>query len=138
MSTFSQKLNLANFTCTFGDKFLLLDMFEQIVLPAFQGGHNRTHGNACYFLLDVKLIKYGDEELVIAGRLIKDTTVERDQFIDGGSLVKDRQVLKSAPSSFFALILSNHKLLYVRENSGAPPISAFEATITKFFNDCYK
>lgn len=138
MSTFSQKLNLANFTCTFGDKFLLLDMFEQVVLPAFQGNHIRTHGNARYFLFDVKLLKYGDEELVIAGRLIKDTTVERDQFINDGNLVKDRQVLKSAPSSFFALILSNHKLLYVRENPGAPPISAFEATIAKFFNDCYK
>nr|WP_314545739.1 hypothetical protein [uncultured Massilia sp.] len=138
MSTFSQKLNLANFTCTFGDKFLLLDMFDQVVLPAFQGKLTRTYGNASYFLHGVKLIKYGDEELVIAGRLIKDTTVERDQFIDAGSLVKDRQVLKSSPSSFFALILSNHKLLYVRENVGAPPISAFEATIAKFLNDCYK
>ena len=138
MPTFTQKLNLANFTCTFGDKFVLLDMFDTIVLPAFQGGYRRTHGSATYFLLGVTLIKYGENELVLAGRLIKDTKVERDQFVSGGSIVKDRQTLQSAPSSFFALILSNHKLLYVRENQGAPPISAFETTIEHFLNQQYE
>ena len=134
MSTFTQKLNLANFTCTFGDKFVLLDMFDTIVLPAFQSGYTRTHGSATYFLLGVTLIKYGDNELVLAGRLIKDTKVERDQFVSGGNIVKDKQTLQSAPSSFFAIILSNHKLLYVRENSGAPQISAFETTIEHFLH----
>ena len=109
-------------------------MFDLLVLPAFKGTYSRTHGNARYFLMGVTLIKYGETEMVLAGRLIKDTKVERDQFISNGNLIKDKQTLLSAPSSFFALILSNHKLLYVRENVGAPPISAFETTIENFLN----
>ncbi len=138
MSSFSQKLNLANFTCTFGDKFVLLDMFDDVVLPAFTGKHSRTHGSSRYFLLGVTLIKYDETELILGGRIIKDTTIERDQFYSDGNIVKDRQTLLSAPSSFFALILSSHKLLYVRENVGAPPISAFEATMANFINQEYK
>lgn len=135
---FNTKMNLANFTCKFGEKFVMLDFFEEVVLPAFIGKNVRKFGDAQYSILNPTLLKFGDGELAISGRFVKDTIIERSQVLVNGELVEDRQEMESAPTSFFMLFLSNHKLLYVRENSGAAPLSSFASTISLFLGDAYK
>ncbi len=34
--SYMKKLEFANFTCKFGDRFKLLDLFEEIVYPSFK------------------------------------------------------------------------------------------------------
>lgn len=139
MSKFSQKLNLANFTCRFGEKLVMLDLFDEVVAPAFTDAkQRRTFGDTAFSLLDPSLVKFADGELAFAGRLVKDTIVEREQIMVEGKIKKDYARLESAPTSFFVLLLSNHKLLYVKETKNAPAISQFEATMSLFVGAKYK
>lgn len=135
MARFQQTLNVANFICRFGDSDVLLDMAEDIVIPAFLGQYSRTYADTNYFFIETKLIDVSTQnepELAIIGRYVKAGRVSRDQVYVGGKIVKDHQELDSAPTSFFVLMLSNHKLLYVRENSGAPGLTSFSSTIEAF------
>ena len=136
MGNYSQKLNLANFICKFGEKFVLLDLADEIVIPAFTDeSFKRKYADTNYFFHGVELINLSTSEkneMAIAGRLVKETTVSRSQILKDGEIIKDYQELSSAPTSFFVLLLSNHKLLFVRENSGAPSIQIFESTILSF------
>jgi hypothetical protein len=138
MGTFAQKMNLANFTCTFGEKYVLLDMFDEVVSPAFTGKHTRTYSDSTYFLLDVGVFLYDSDEVVVSGRIVKNTTIGREQLYRDGKIVADRQQIESAPTSFFVLRLSDHKSLYVRENSGAPGIGTFSSTISAFIKAEYR
>ncbi len=134
----SQKLQVANFTCLFGDKFVLLELFEQVVYPAFMNDERRrTYSDAEYFLLDTKFIRFGDGELAFVGRHVKDTVIERDQILVNGKLQRDYAKLDSAPTSFFVLLLSNHKLLYVQEGVGAPSVAQFATTMSTFLSNAY-
>lgn len=137
MPTFSPKMSVANFTCLFGDKFVMLDLFDEVIYPAFSMPRKRVYGDATFSLLDTKLVKFADGELAFIGRLVKDTQIERDQIIVNGQLQKDYAVLPSAPTSFFVLLLSNHKLLYVPEFRGAPTISQFASTLGSFISNAY-
>ncbi|WP_157178794.1 hypothetical protein [Herbaspirillum rubrisubalbicans] len=129
-------MNLANFTCKFGDQITLLDMFDVVVLPAFLTKAVRKYDDVTYQLLGVALYKIG-EEAVIAGRLVKDMTLSRKQVLLKGEIVESPQIMNSAPTSFFVLTLSNHKLIYVREEAFAPPLSAFKSTISHFLKHRY-
>lgn len=133
----SQKLSVANFTLKFGH-MTMLDKFEQIVYPAFIGNHKRKYGEATYMLNDVELLEDLDGELYLSGRLIKNTTLTRDQVFRDGKLVDDRMALESAPSCFFVLQLSNHKLFFVKETSYAPLLATFESTIQNFLMSSYR
>jgi len=45
-------MQVANFTCRFGEKFVLLDMFDEVVMPAFTNlKRKRKYGDAEYFLI---------------------------------------------------------------------------------------
>jgi hypothetical protein len=139
MTTFTQHLTIANFTCLFGD-FVLLDLFHQSVLPAFIGGLSRTHGESKYFFHGVEILDLSTDEKMeygIVGRLVKETIVSRSQIFSDGEILQDNAELESAPSSFFVLFLSNHKLLYVRETAGAPSLSTFETTASQFLRKCH-
>ena len=137
-SNFTTKMNLANFTCKFGEKYVMLDLFEQVVFPAFMENRIRTFGDASYSFLDQQIAKFDDDEVCLCGRLVKDTIVERSQIMVDGKIVEDHKSMESAPTSFFVLLLSNHKLLYVRESPGAPSLSSFTSTISLFLGDAYK
>jgi hypothetical protein len=140
-ASFARNMNLANFTCKFGDSLVLLDLFEEVVFPAFTSGHLRTFSDASYFLIDVSLRKWvekGVSEVAIVGRIVKNTVLARDQIYKDGKIVKDRAELASAPTGLFVLLLSNHKLLYVRENVGSPSLNTFASTISQFLGASYK
>lgn len=76
--------------------------------------------------------------MAVVGRIVKNTTLAREQIFQNGKIVQDYAEIASAPTSIFVLILSNHKLLYVRENAGAPSLSTFTSTISLFLGVAYK
>lgn len=136
-----QTLNIANFICKFGDEIVLLDKLEEIIIPAFLSDGVREYGEDIrYFLHNVQVLKFsdGNPEVAISGRLVKEGKVTRDQVFHQGKIVKDHREMESAPSSFFVLLLSNHKLLYVRETIGAPALSTFASTMNAFIKNSYR
>jgi hypothetical protein len=135
MGKFQQNLNIANFICKFGHDKVLLDLAHDVVIPAFFGGFQRSYKDTKYFLTDTSLVDLSDKtrnELALVGRFVKVGKVGRDQVYEGGKIVKDKRELDTAPTSLFVLLLSNHKLLYVRETPGAPSIETFATTIESF------
>lgn len=139
MARISSKMEMGNLTCRFGEKLVLLDLFDEIIHPAFFGNLTRSYDETKYFFEKVKLFKSEEGDLVIAGRLIKDTIIEREQiYVKGVGLVDSVQKLESAPSSVFALILKNHRLVYLRENRGAPSMETFRSTLLNFIRNKHR
>lgn len=133
-----KQLEIANFTLTFGTEKTLLDLAEEIVIPAFLEGHRRDYRNGSYFFLNTELIDLGDDPenpfLCIIGKFIKDTVLRREQRYDDelGEVIADEEFLQSSPDALFVLILNNHRLLYLKETSFAPNITSFQATVKEF------
>ena len=132
-------LSFANLTCRFGDRFVLLDLAEAVIFPAFfMRDHKRVFGNTSYFFRDIGMDAFEVEgverpQLTIYGRLIKDTVVKRVQvYSEEMGLVPDIATMESAPSMFFALDLDNHKLMYLPEVAGAPTAAQFAHTLQDF------
>lgn len=135
-----RNINFANFICRFGEKAVMLDYAEEIVLPAFESNGKRMYGESSYFFQNVSLQNYGNDdnpELVIVGRLIQDTILSREQKYEDGKLVKDRASMPSAPSALFALVMESHKLLYFPETKSAPSLQAFRATAARLIRDVH-
>lgn len=133
---YPQKLSIANFVCTFGDTLAMLDLYDEVVEPAFFDEIKRSFGESTFFLLGVNYVRV-ENELYVSGRIVKDTVVKRDQYYEDGEIIADPQQIESSPSSFFSLKLSNHKLYFVRENANAPSIKVFESTMQYFLNRVY-
>ena len=134
----NQKLELANFVLNFGDDGVLVDQLESVVLPAFFGDFRKSIKSTHYFLFGVELSKVVTTAGVIhvvAGRLVKDTLLVRERLYDAatGELIRDEEFLKSSPSSFFAIILETHRLMFVREHPGSPTLEQFRSTMQDFF-----
>jgi len=124
------KIAFANLIYRFGDELVLLDLADEVVIPAFTNTELRraTRGGT-YFFLNVQISEVPDVEeglpplLVVHGKLVNDTLMTRDQFYSNETgLVVMPQSMPSAPTSFFALILNSHKLLYVPELEDAPSL----------------
>lgn len=137
-----RNVEFANFTCRFGSRHVLLDFADEIVIPAFKDTDlRRCFGDITYFLHNVQLLNLGSNHNpvgVLAGRIVKTTSVEREQTWKDGNLVKDHQSLDSAPSALFVLVLNNHKLIYLPETKDAPSLDAFRALSHKFISEKYK
>lgn len=136
---YTKKIEFANFTCIFGERLVLLDMFDDVIYPAFEEKkHNRSYMDSDYFFLDTQLVQVKDKkqglQIGIAGKIVKNTKLKREQiFREGTGIIEDHDEMESAPTSMFVLILNNHRLLYVKEVPGAPDLTAFKATCAKFF-----
>ena len=133
----------ANFICKFGDNTNLLDLAEEVVIPALiNHEQTRTFGSSTYFLFQTQMMDLdinGTQSLCVAGRFIKNTVITRRQIFDEakGGIVQDTQEMSSAPSAVFVLILNNHKLLFYHETQGAPDLSAFKETVAKNLRTYY-
>jgi hypothetical protein len=131
------RLGFANFTLRFGDQ-VLLDFVDEIVIPAFFENAYRPAGSARkYLFTDVgvtKLDYFENTVNCIIGRIVKDQIHKVEQRYDDDlrKIVKDDTVYRSSPTSFFVLMLENHKLIYLPEVSGAPEITAFANTAEAF------
>lgn len=136
-------MEIGNLICRFGEKYVLLDLAEEVVLPAFLSKKQvRTYGSTRYFFHDVKPVLLDNSEnkvIGIIGRFIKDTTLVREQiFLDKQGIVKDSESIQSSPSSIFLLILNNHRLIYVKETKNAPPKDAFIKTLLSFLRKSHQ
>lgn len=137
-------MELGNLVCRFGNEKVLLDLIDEIVLPAFLDEELvRTYDKTSYFFHQVRIVmlQNNDKETIvgIAGRLIKDTTLLREQiFEEGKGLVKDHGAMRSSPSSMFLLVLNNHRLIYVRETKDAPSKETFRSTLLSFLREKHK
>lgn len=60
--------------------------------------------------------------------------MKRDQIFSSGELVDNKDVLESAPSSSFLLILNNHRIIFSKDVSGGPSIGNFKSTYQSFLN----
>lgn len=132
---FTKKLEFGNYTLKFGDQKVLLDLFDEVVMPSF---HEMKYirslkGKGEYFFLDTKLIVLDDSKqspvLGVSGKIVKNTKLKREQiFRPKTGLVEDISELESAPSSTFLLILNTHRLILCKEVQGAPTIQNFQST----------
>lgn len=143
--SYSKKLEFANFTCKFGESLKLLDLFQEIVFPALkEGNFSRTLRGTDYFFINTHLLTVRNytnnaEDLVLAGRLVKNTKLKREQiFRQGQGIIEDIDELESAPTAIFVLTLNNHRLLYMKEVAGAPDMKTFQSTCQKFLRDRHR
>jgi len=131
-------MEIANLTCRskLGDRELL-DVFANYFLPAMQNqevpGSKNTE-TVLYKFVNLNVDKV-ENELVLYGRFIKCLNIEREQILDGDTLIQSYDSMDSAPSSFFVLILRNHKLMWVKEMTRAPLLKDFKAALLKMLRN---
>ncbi|MBX8836009.1 hypothetical protein [Enterobacter sp. Y17] len=138
--SFTKTIEFANYTLNFGTDKVLLDAFESIVLPSFSDQkYIRKFKDTEYFFTETRLISLDTIDaqfegplpfptIAICGRIIKKTTLKRDQIFRDGVIIQDHQTLESHPSSIFILILNDHRLMLCKEVAGAPTLEEFENT----------
>lgn len=136
-------LTFANFVCHFGNRKLLLDEVEDIVLPTFtRDTLVRKFGDTELYFYEIKLRRLGTREgvpdLAITGRFVRNAVLKRQQIVAHGKLVEDYQELETAPSAFFVLTLADHRLLYFAETYQAPSIESFSSTIQIFMRRVWR
>lgn len=129
------EVEVANFICRFG-KPVLLDLLDEVVLPAFFSDDRRTYMETEYFFMDQSfryLVKNDVSSLALCCRLVKNTIIRRHQvYRKEKGIVPDPKSLESAPSAIAVLLLQSHRLLYVREVPSAPSMTVFGSTFAKF------
>lgn len=140
-----KRIEFGNYTLKFGDDKVLLDLFDEVVMPSFfeMKYIRKLKDKGEYFFLDTKVVVLNKDkakpELGIAGRIVKNTKLKREQiFSREGGLVEKAGELETAPSSTFLLILSNHRLILCQETAGAPNIQNFQSTSQYCLSARYK
>ncbi|HEL3825262.1 TPA: hypothetical protein UM684_003533 [Stenotrophomonas maltophilia] len=136
MAKDSKAIEFANVVVRFGEK-VLLDHFDEIVMPSFLEGNERSYSDTRYFFQMADLVHYGEDEygmpvLAIVGRFIKDGVLRRQQVYEQGELQQKPGKMKSSPSALFMLLLHNHRLIYVKETPDAPSMETFRTTLLAF------
>lgn len=138
MAKNTQTVSFANFNCRFGSKFALLDLWDEIVWPAFLKAEPRvTKSHGTFYLLNVELVRT-KEDAFVTGRFVRDATLSRELVLDNGVLRPSRAELEAAFVARFMLRLSTHTLVWVAETKQAPSISSFHATISKSLGHQWK
>lgn len=116
----------------------MADRLREIVLPAFTDDTLvREARGSSFHLLDVQLapsIAGVENEPVVTGRFVQDTTLRREQVYDpaSGKLIPDEASLATSPSAFFILFLKDHRLVYFAETRHAPTLASFQSTMQSF------
>lgn len=131
MARVQKQLEFANFVCRFGDELVMLDMLDDVVLPAFfQDGPVRTYGETKYLFLHTGLKVVGGK-LCLVGRYVVNRKLKSDQVLDEKTLElqPNDEEIPHAPSSLFVLMLESHRLLYLKETKGAPGLDSFQTTV---------
>jgi hypothetical protein len=126
------QIEIGNLVVKFGEHLNLLDMLSEVVAPAiFDPSLRRTYSETTYLFYRPEFIDTEDE-LLIAGKLVKDTVLERQQLLVDGQLQEATGSLPSSPSSLFVLLLGCHRLLFVRQHRGSPTLDNFRSTLSHF------
>lgn len=128
----SKKISFANFNVTVGKNGdPLLKWLDNYILPALQSSYIRVSnkGKTKYRFKDVK-IEQLDDEFAVTGILIKDTILEvlTKYEENADELQETDEYYKSSPYSIFIILLRNHRMLLVQNQSGSPDLRTFSAT----------
>lgn len=132
------QIEIGNLVVKFGENLNLLDLLPEVVAPAFfDPSLKRTYSDTSYLFYKPEFLELGSEP-IIAGRLVKDTILERQQLLVNGELEEKSGTLPSSPSSIFVLLLGCHRLLFVREHKGSPSMDNFRTTLSRFLKKCHR
>ncbi|MDQ0086727.1 hypothetical protein J2T12_000121 [Paenibacillus anaericanus] len=126
-----KKMTVANFNIVFGTKEEpLLDYFDTIIMPALSKETTIIKKDPGYRFLNVEVIDSGNDDFVLTGVIVKNTTLEVLSKIDGnGNLVEANELHPSAPYSLFSIFLKNHRMVLVKNQKGSPDIRFFASAI---------
>lgn len=131
---------IANFNCTFGkEDEPMLDYFFEIVLPALSKEEEKdSEKKTEFFFRNVKLTNVKGV-FVLAGLIVKSTTLEVKSRIINGELVRTNEIYPSDPYSYFLINLKNHRMVLVKNQKGSPTLQNFSVTareeIKKFIRE---
>lgn len=142
----TKRIEFANYTLKFGEKLVLLDLFDEVVMPCFEHRKYKKgiKDKSEFFFTDTKLMVLdsnpNEPVIGIAGRIVKNMMLKRDQYFEEttGKLIKSPDKLDSAPTSIFLLILNNHRLILCKEVPGAPTLDNFQSTCQSFLSKRHK
>jgi hypothetical protein len=137
---FKPSMSVANFTCLFGNKKVLLDLFSEVVYKSFFDSPPRVIRNNEFYLFELEFLNAGSEkepEPVISGLFVRNTDLKRSHILRETKLIEDSDKIESATSARFVLILSTHTLIYVTETPNAPPIAMFRSTMQHHLNKAW-
>lgn len=125
---------VANYNVTFGNEDKpLLEFFDSIIYPAFKSEESRSKMKDGgyfdkYYFIDVEIVEAKDEDYVLTGKIVKETTLEVKSKIKEDKLVATDEHYPSAPYSTFYLYLRNHRMLLIKNQKGSPDIRTFGVT----------
>jgi len=131
-----KKSYIANFNCTFGkDNKPMLEYFFEILLPAFTSEElnsslkeNKSfESKPDFFFENVKLTNLKGD-FVLAGLIVKRTSLEIKSRVIDGELKKTNEVYPSDPYSFFIINLKNHRMVLAKNQKGSPTLANFSVT----------
>ncbi|MGA3601193.1 hypothetical protein [Lysinibacillus agricola] len=135
MATDHKQAYIANFNCTFGKKNEpMLTHFFDVILPAFS---SETDVRKKFFFENVKLLSIRGD-FVLAGLIVKRTTLEVKSRIIQGKLTKTNEIYPSDPYSYFLINLQNHRMVLVKNQKGSPTLSNFSKTAFENINKYIK
>lgn len=123
-----QELEFANFICKFGENINLMDVFDAVILPAFQSGAVRERGRRSWIIRGAEMVNFHDGESGLVFQFVKNTVLEREQVMVRDELVMDPKTLPSSPSAIGLLVLNSHRLVYYPETKFAPSFSELRTT----------
>lgn len=114
-----------------------MDMFEEIVLPAFLVEDTWRVKRGNFFFQSTQLIELPNKHektIALVGRFIRDTKLTSTQFYDYKTkeLIAQNESIQTSPSALFILMLNNHRLIYLKETPHAPTLEMFKDTCQTF------
>lgn len=126
MATEQKSAYIANFNCTFGTKNEpMLTHFLDVILPAFT--EDEDDQKKGFFFENVKLTNIKGE-FVLAGLIVKRTTLEVKSRYINGKLVRTNELYPSDPYSYFLINLKNHRMVLAKNQKGSPTLTNFSTT----------
>lgn len=130
---------IANFNLTFGTEDMpMLTHFENIILPAFTKNireeNRKKNKKTSFFFEQVKLTNIKGE-FVLAGLIVKSTTLEVKSRVIDGELVRTNEVYPTDPYSYFLINLKNHRMVLTKNQNGSPTLNNFSSTAKEVLNN---
>lgn len=133
------RISFANISVTAGKNELLhyVDLLDSALRPSI---NPRKTVSASYQFIDVglKQLSSAPSSVSYFGRIVKDTTILREQVFENGKLIPKRVVLPSSPSAFFIFNLMDHRMALLPETQGAPSVVTFGNTLKFYMLKAYE
>ena len=130
-------MQFANFNITFGETpnpKPMLTYLKEIIFPTFKNEYIRGDGGETQFYFSDVKIKFLHKEYILVGNLIKNTHYEIKTKIDDDKLIEAPSVVPTAPYSRFMILLKNHRMILLKNETRSPDIRSFQKTYRTFIS----